>query len=524
MKKLMIILFFSCFLMLAACQSQPEVVNTPEIIEQTRIVVVTATPEPTTEIVPTAESVILGQEGEEIRIYPNLWTEISSDKMTVFPSNRIWEYTFDEGGNLWAAGDFGIAYYELDGTVTQYTMGNGLPINAFHTVAIAPDGQVWAGGYDNMLVRFNGSEWVDEGKNLPEPYDPRQGLLCEENAIVDIEFDDDGGVWILNGLYEIYTQVDGQWINLWFPKNLAPMAGGGGCVVGLRVIAEDNIFLGRTGCCSNPPTGYHYDGAQWELADDYYLIEEKFESRHNQYAQMSASELLGIENLTTPDLLDIDYPPAELEELGECADSVFNGEPVCQFTNLTNENFPEGWFYQNNHLYYRVKDISEDYQILESIDPIEMLEEDAVGNIVFANATNVYFMREETYQSYILLEQDVKPCVMLEENLNAEFHPRYTDYFCGFNDIYADHIHTVHHTAKLLHFMEDGSLLFATDHLLAQWKDEEWRSFYFDTVTFDSVTVDDEGYIWVYAGVNGFLRFSPDIFDDYVNYWAEERN
>ena len=212
---------------------------------------------------------------------PNLWTQIDNDKITQYLFNSVDEYVFAGDGSLWVVGGFGIMHFLEDGQIDWFSMKTGLPTNDFTTIAINPTGEVWVGGAENSLLRYDGSQWIDEGSMLPEPTDTRHNWLCYYDAIKGIDFDQNGNVWVMTGGVEIYTHAYDKWMDFQFPKELLPIAGGGGCIIGMRVISESDITLERHGCCGGNPVGYHFDGVQWIEGADYSVVDELIEKRHD---------------------------------------------------------------------------------------------------------------------------------------------------------------------------------------------------------------------------------------------------
>lgn len=158
------------------------------------------------------------------------------------------DYVAAKDGSLWMAGGFGVIHQDARGQQTQYSIKNGLPNNFFNVIAISPKGEVWIGGNNNALFRFDGKQWIDEGEKLPPPFDDSDNWLCYSKDIHGIDFGPDGSAWVMNGGIEIYRQAYGQWINIPFPKNILPTAGGGACPEGMRVKAEDDITI-KIGPC-----------------------------------------------------------------------------------------------------------------------------------------------------------------------------------------------------------------------------------------------------------------------------------
>jgi hypothetical protein len=213
-------------------------------------------------------------------ILPKLWSRISKLDITVYPYDHIEDYVYTDDGSLWMVGGFGVLHRLINGVQTLYSIQNGLPRQFFTRVAISPSGEVWIGGTDNALFRFTGKEWVNEGDKLPNPYDDRTEWLCYSKNIAGIDFSPDGSTWVMNGGIEIYRQAYGQWVNIPFPKEILPDAGGGACPIGFRVASDDDITIMRSGCCMGSPEGYHFNGKEWKTPADYSSVEELLMTRH----------------------------------------------------------------------------------------------------------------------------------------------------------------------------------------------------------------------------------------------------
>ena len=258
---------------LLGCNVQPTQVTPPPVATATQ---------PPVEETPANQLTIL--EGIDpyylpVNAMPNLWTKIDKDKITIYPQNWLVDYTYDKDGGVWVAGGFGVIHKEANGKQTWYSMKNGLPANDFSAVAISPKGEVWIGGADNALLRFDGAGWLDEGSKLPPPQDSFSDWLCYSKNIVGIDFDQDGSTWVMNAGIELYTQAYGQWVNFPFPKNILPYAGGGACPQGMRVKSENDITIKRQGCCANPPSAYHYDGKTWSENSDFAEVDALLTAR-----------------------------------------------------------------------------------------------------------------------------------------------------------------------------------------------------------------------------------------------------
>ncbi len=246
--------------------------------------IATATPSAkATGLPPPNELIVLENldlDSAPINAIPNLWNRIDKDKITIYPNNWLIDYAYDKDGGVWIVGTFGVIHTEPNGKQTWYSMKNGLPSNFFRTIAISPTGEIWIGGADNALLRFDGAGWVDEGLKLPNPLDSFSDWLCYSKDIVGIDFDQDGAAWVMNAGVELYVQAHGGWVNFPFPKNILPMAGGGACPEGIRVKSENDITIKRHGCCESPPVAYHYDGKIWVANSDFAVVDKLLQARH----------------------------------------------------------------------------------------------------------------------------------------------------------------------------------------------------------------------------------------------------
>ena len=208
------------------------------------------TPTPTT-IYLTAKDENANSSQERSTNLPNPWTDISIGKYTVFPRQDIptvwFDYAYDKRNGLWIAGSFGVLHKDLDGNHTWYPFNDTYPRPYFTRIAVSPSGEVWVTGKENLLFRFDGEQWIDEGKNLPLPSDDFVKWLCVSDTISGIDFGPDGKTWVMNGGIELYYQNNGHWERFPFPKDILPWAGGGNCPIGLRVISKSDIDIKLSG-------------------------------------------------------------------------------------------------------------------------------------------------------------------------------------------------------------------------------------------------------------------------------------
>ena len=616
---------------LSSCARQ----NLPTHLPTEEILIATETPtiEPTHS--PQLETVIFQQTGEGNLVafpYPNLWTRIDKSDITIYPYDVISDYTYDKDGSLWIVGGFGVLHRKSNGEQTVYSIKNGLSRQFFTRVAISPTGEVWVGGTDNALFRFDGAQWIDEGKKLPSP-ENQKGWLCASLDISGIDFDVDGSAWIMNNGINIYTQVYGQWVNFPFPKNLLPIAGGGGCPIGLRVLSENDITIMRSGCCMNPPVGYHFDGEKWEDNTNYSIVEELLFNRHQvnldefytslrsiQYNTSVFSDYLSFskDNLLHPYLYPRKYEPYLITSdktgvvwINEGVELYNNSSGT--FDTLQHKSKDGSWtatwredpdlpqsalfdfgtqiiYYQEERRPYlldwvfRDSDIGwtdtshaaigKDNQVwvvsrqdgvmlvdhgnIKTIDRIpdvlatsqlggvyifqdgrlwigstgEIWEyqngnwrqyiipnteelftdfvEDGNGIVYGATDTSVYRFENETYSSKQFVNQVNKTLVESDE-ADCIVHKHYatcpTDIFSNLSgDFYK---------SAYLGIQDNGTVFYVNNRIIAKFENEKWKSFFFDTFTIDSATVDKNGYVWLFSNLDGLFRLAPDTFDAY---------
>jgi ligand-binding sensor domain-containing protein len=191
---------------------------------------------------------VIQLDGETSRSLPNLWTGMKREKISFHPFDYVSDFAYQKDGTLWIVGGFGVLRNPMSGQQTWYSIKNGLPRNFFTTIAVSPTNEVWIGGTENALFRFNGQQWIDEGVKLPPPFDDRSHYVCYSKTISGIDFDEDGTVWVMNNGIEVYAQAHGGWLNFPFPKDLLPFAGGGACPVGIRAKSDKEITIELSPC------------------------------------------------------------------------------------------------------------------------------------------------------------------------------------------------------------------------------------------------------------------------------------
>ncbi|PWH14923.1 MAG: hypothetical protein DDG60_06905 [Anaerolineae bacterium] len=235
--------------------------------------------------------------GHSKMVSPVSAEQIPASVVTVYPYNRLTDYVYARNGDLWLIGGFGVLRQQANGQQTWYSMQNGLPANYFQAIAISPQGEIWVGGTENTLLRFNGHQWHDETDSLLALPQDSPWWTCRTRNIFGIDFDENGQIWVANGGIHLYTRENGQWKQANFLSDL-PQAGGGGCPVGLRVINANHITIVRNGCCDMPMVAHHFDGQQWTQ-----------DQNIQEFTQHLAARRAGLAlNLQARDLRESNFP------------------------------------------------------------------------------------------------------------------------------------------------------------------------------------------------------------------------
>ncbi len=272
--------------LLAGC-AQPTPTSAPvKNVTASALPTITASPtvQSTPILLPTEEVAFYSLEtsnGKQ-KIYPNLWTNIAPSKIQSYTFSYPIQSATGKDGSTWYIGYFGVIWQKPDGSQTLFSNEQpnpyGFPTGGdFRLVTVGPDGQVWVGGRNKILFRFDGKKWINEGENIPDmPGNP--SWLCYSKNVVGVDFDQIGSTWILTAEMEIYHLVKGQWINLptRIPDKFMPFGGGRACPDGIKVYSPNNIIVKRGGCCESPDIGIHFDGNNWEKTDKLEDVETLF--------------------------------------------------------------------------------------------------------------------------------------------------------------------------------------------------------------------------------------------------------
>lgn len=281
------ILVFLLLFLLTSCRQSTQVSEPVEDVLPVQSPSLTATlePSPYPTVQPNDEIGFYWLEtvnGDE-KIFSNHWTAINPNKIQSYSNSYPISSVLGQDGSTWYLGPFGVIWQKIDGSHVWFSdkfpnLYGFPPVHEFAFITIGPDGQVWVGGRNKILFRFDGTDWVDEGKNIPEGKG-NPNWLCYSKDILDIDFDESNSPWILTSEIEIYYFRNDQWINFQpqIPNDLMPFAGGGGCPDGVKVDSANNIMIKMGGCCGRDKGhGLYFDGKMWERTDEPENIETIF--------------------------------------------------------------------------------------------------------------------------------------------------------------------------------------------------------------------------------------------------------
>ena len=156
-------------------------------------------------------------------------------------------------------------------------------------------------------------------------------------------------------------------------------------------------------------------------------------------------------------------------------------------------------------------------QVFSEVDDVfEYFAEDSSGNVYAAAGSKVLFIEDTTYSTSLYIFQDRKPLVIPADGEFGEgtFHTYYADA----PSVYAFPEHPkFHYEPRYLGVLQDGSVIYVNNRMIAKLEDGKWKSFYFDIFEFDSVTVDIKGNIWIFSDSDGLFSIDGDCFEAFVD-------
>jgi ligand-binding sensor domain-containing protein len=128
---------------------------------------------------------------------PPTWTTYTN-------GNYVNDLAVDREGNLWAATFGGLVKWTVDGVYEKFTTADGLPDNNVGSVAVAPDGTVWLGFFEDGLAAFDGTD--PAGPKIGRTFTTADGL--PDDHVRDVAVAPDGTVWF-STYGNVITRFDG---------------------------------------------------------------------------------------------------------------------------------------------------------------------------------------------------------------------------------------------------------------------------------------------------------------------------
>jgi len=143
--------------------------------------------------------------------------------------------------------------------------------------------------------------------------------------------------------------------------------------------------------------------------------------------------------------------------------------------------------------------------------------QDNQGNLYGATNEGVYQFNRDGYSGNQFVSQGQKPYIALlsKDSETCEFNKRYIVFenCFGYPPVSSEY----DYKTVLLNVQSDGSVIYVNNHVVAKYKDGEWRSFLFDTFSIASAASDWQGNLWLYSISDGLFVLRSSIFEDYRN-------
>ncbi len=115
-------------------------------------------------------------------------------------SNDVYDIAFDGAGDPWLATGEGVTYVRLGAAWQEYTLDHGLPDPWVRSIAVDPDGAVWAGTMAGLAVLDPGAS---DFLAIPAvDFEPDAEELLEgpgSDEIVDLVAGEDGRIYVAHG-------------------------------------------------------------------------------------------------------------------------------------------------------------------------------------------------------------------------------------------------------------------------------------------------------------------------------------
>lgn len=161
------------------------------------------------------------------------------------PSNGVWALA-PEGADLWIGTTGGISRRSEDEwtTFTTETLIDGVAVSS---VAVVPDGTIWAGNW-NSISWFDGTRWHAEGG-------PGGGVPTEGSGLygAPLTVGPDGTVWAIGRRgSDLVAYLDGEWEEHNPPESCRPS----------NMAVDGSGILWSVGACRSLCS---YDGSEWTV-------------------------------------------------------------------------------------------------------------------------------------------------------------------------------------------------------------------------------------------------------------------
>jgi ligand-binding sensor domain-containing protein len=231
MKKLSILLIFSCFSLFAIAQSWDDIVA----------------PSKVNDVLETSSTVWMATNGGVVSIdkQTNVVSQFTKAKNGL-PSNEVEGIAIDNAGNLWI-GTYTMNLAKYNGTSwTTIPYPSSFPEMRTHSVRVDQNDVLWA-GTSKGLVKYDGTTW--------ELYNSSNTNLTSFIDGWNIEFDQQGNLYVVSiGV----MKFDGTtWTDITTSSNLNSYFGGHTEMLSNGTLVYANNFSGRT-------VGL-YDGTAWTI-------------------------------------------------------------------------------------------------------------------------------------------------------------------------------------------------------------------------------------------------------------------
>lgn len=141
--------------------------------------------------------------------------------------------------------------------------------------------------------------------------------------------------------------------------------------------------------------------------------------------------------------------------------------------------------------------------------------QDSKGNVYGATNEGVYQFNGDGYSNELFVTQWQKPYVALLSEASEAC--RFNKQYIIFEKCFGDPPVSSEYDYKtiLLNVLEDGTVIYINNRIVARYNNGEWGSFFFDAFSIDSAAIDRQGNLWLYSVSEGVFVLRSNIFEDY---------